>query len=149
MPIDYYINHSRRLVIARGSGTFTESDVLGYQREVWSRPDVAGYHELVDMSDVREIALPASASSSLHQLATEAAAMDQPGTASKLAIVAPERLAFGLGRMYQAYRELDPRSTKQVGVFRTLIEAMSFLGIETLEDPGASPNPAAAQDRIR
>jgi RimJ/RimL family protein N-acetyltransferase len=43
--------------------------------------------------------------------------------------------------MYQTYRGLDPRSTKQVEVFRTLPEALSFLGIKDLEDPGDTKGP--------
>jgi hypothetical protein len=121
------------LVVARGSGTVTDADVFDYQHEVWSRPDVVGYDELVDMSAVETIAVPTD--SRVQQLAAESAAMDPPGCAAKFAIVAPKPLAFGLGRMYQTYRELDRRSTKQVRVFHTLAEALSFLGIRTLEQP--------------
>src|SRR5262245_51431590 len=129
MPIDYYIDHARRLVVARGSGIFTDPEVFAYQREVWSRPDVSGYDELIDMSAVEKIAIPLPAPDSVLRLATEAAAMDSTSQTAKLAIVAPQPHAFGLGRMYQTYRELDPNSTKQVRVFRTLREALSFLGI--------------------
>jgi hypothetical protein len=48
---------------------------------------------------------------------------------SKLAIVAPEDLAFGLGRVYEAYREGNDQSSKRVGVFRTWAEAWTFLGL--------------------
>jgi hypothetical protein len=41
--------------------------------------------------------------------------------------VAPGDYAFGLGRMYESYRRMEGRSTKQVGVFRSLAEAMAFL----------------------
>jgi hypothetical protein len=57
MPIEYRIDSERRIVIARGYGTFTHADVLRYQRDVWSRPELAGYDELVDMSHVELIAL--------------------------------------------------------------------------------------------
>jgi hypothetical protein len=50
VPIDYLINHERRVVLARCRGVLTDEDVFGYQHEVWSRPEVAGYDELVDMS---------------------------------------------------------------------------------------------------
>ena len=83
----------------------------------------------------RVIAAPLPAGPRIRQLASEAAAQDHPESAGKFAIVAPSSLAFGLGREYQTYRELDLRSKKQVGVFRTLAEALSFLGIETLEGP--------------
>ena len=65
--------------------------------------------------------------------ASEAAAQDHPTNPGRFAIVAPSALAFGLGREYAAYRELNVHSKKQVGVFRTLAEALSFLGIETLD----------------
>jgi hypothetical protein len=52
MPIDYHIDHAHRLVVARGRGIFSTSDVMTYQLEVWSQPEVAGFDELVDMSGV-------------------------------------------------------------------------------------------------
>ena len=55
-----------------------------------------------------------------------------------LAVVASENTAFGLGRMFQAYRELDRRSTKEVGIFRTMEEALAFL---SLDHPPEMPNP--------
>ena len=128
MPIDYYIDHGQRLVVARGRGVFTGTDMFAYQREVWSRPDVRGYDELVDMTNVEAIETPSPAGLRIRQLATEAAAQDDPASATKFAIVAPDSLAFGLGREYQSYRDLDARSRKQVGVFRTLAEAVAFLG---------------------
>ena len=45
MPIDYQIVHERRLVMAQGRGTLTDRDVFGYQRDVWSLPEVPGYDE--------------------------------------------------------------------------------------------------------
>jgi hypothetical protein len=132
MPIDYEIDHSRRLVVGRGRGIVTDADVFGYQREVWSRPDVVGYDELVDMSAVTEIAIPTPAGGRFQMLATESASADAAEIPTKFAIVAGEAFAFGLGRMYQAYRELEPRSTKEVKVFRTLPDALAYLGIEGL-----------------
>ena len=45
-------------------------------------------------------------------------------------VVAPTTIAYGLGKMYQAMREMQDRSTKDVGVFRTRDEALAFLGLE-------------------
>jgi len=133
MPLKYHIDHARRLVVARGSGVLTGADIFDYQREVWSRPDVVGYDELVDMTGVTEIATAIPAGDNFRALAALSAAMDPAETPSKFAIVAGEELAFGLGRMYQTYRELDPKSTKEVRVFRTLTEAMAYLNVEALE----------------
>jgi hypothetical protein len=52
MPIGYRVDHNRRLVAARAHGILVAEDLFGYQREAWSRPDVAGYDELVDMRAV-------------------------------------------------------------------------------------------------
>lgn len=125
MPIEYTIDHTRRLVRAAGRGTLTGDDIFNYQKEVWSRPEVTGYDELMDMTDIEKIDLR-----SVHhikQLAELSASMDTTSSQSKFAIVAPGDYAFGLGRMYESYRRLEGRSTKQVGVFRSLAEAMAFL----------------------
>jgi hypothetical protein len=130
MPIHYQIHTDKRLVVARGSGVFTDEDVFRYQREVWSRPEVAGFDELVDMTAVESIAVPSAAR--VRDLAALSASMDPPSAPSRMAIVAPQDIAYGLGRMYEANREMDERSTKKVEVFRTLEEALAFLGIESL-----------------
>ncbi len=127
MPIEYQIDHARRLVTAQGRGVLSDQDVFEYQQAVWSRPDVAGYDELMDMRAVERI-IELSADRVV-RLAALSAAMDA-GRPSRFAIVASQDLAFGLGRMYQTYRSLQESSTKEVGVFRTLGDAMAFLGIE-------------------
>jgi hypothetical protein len=68
MPLEHRIDHRLRLVLARAIGTLTDDEIFAYQREVWSRPDVAGYDELVDMSDVEHVAV-----SSTHRVAELAA----------------------------------------------------------------------------
>jgi hypothetical protein len=129
MPIEYRIEHENRMVIARGFGVITDSDVFGYQREVWSQRELEGYHELVDMSGVERIDLPST--DRVAALAMMSAKMDTPYHPSKFAIVASEDVSFALGRMYQAYREMDPRSTKQVEVFRTMDLALNWMSAST------------------
>lgn len=131
MPIESSIDHERRLVVARAHGIVTDADIFGYQNTVWSRTDVAGYDELVDMSAVERIAVESV--DRVRELASTSAHMDVPST-SKLAIIAPQDVAYGLGRMYATYREMDERSTKQVEVFRTAGEALAFLGVSELEE---------------
>ena len=135
MPIAYRINHDRRIVLARGFGVFSDVDVFGYQREVWSRPEVAGYDEFIDMTDVTSIVAPST--ERIEELATLSARMDWHSSPSRFAILAPGDLAYGLGRMLQNFRELQEQSAKRVGVFRTLGEALEFLALTELpEMPG-------------
>ena len=135
MPIEYQIDHARRRVVAQGTGTVTEQEIFAYQREVWARPEVAGFDQIVDMSAAEHIDAPVPSADGMRDLAALAAGMDHPGQPSRFAIVAPGDLAFGLGRMYSTYRELDPRSTKAVRVFRTMDEALAWLDTP----PGAEP----------
>lgn len=128
MPISYRVDHEARVVVAAGHGVLTDVDVFGYQREAWSRPDVTGYNELIDMTHVDQIALPSA--DRIRDLADLSAGMDIPETRTRLAVVVTDNFAFGLGRMLQAYRELDRRSTKEIGIFRTMDEALVFLGLE-------------------
>jgi hypothetical protein len=128
MPIRYHVDHERRVVFAEGSGTFSDADVFGYQREVWSRPDVHGYSELIDMTAVEQIEQPSP--ERIEQLAQLSAEMDALARSPRFAIIAPTAIAYGLGKMYQAMREMQERSAKEVGVFRTRGEALVFLGLE-------------------
>jgi hypothetical protein len=130
MSIEYCINHDQRLVLAVARGTVSDQDIFEYQRTVWSRSDVAGYNELMDMSEVTHIVPPPLAR--IREMALLAARMDAASTASKFAIVAPGDLAYGLARMYQAYRNLESSGTKQVGVFRALTDARAFLGLQAI-----------------
>jgi hypothetical protein len=93
---------------------------------------VSAYNELVDVSGVEKFTVPIPSGPELERLAHCSAKDDHPTKRSKFAIVAPDELAYGLGRMYQSYRDLEPRSTKEVGVFRTLEEALNFLGVDSL-----------------
>jgi hypothetical protein len=135
MPFEYRIDHGCRIVLTEGRGTVTDPEVFAYQRDVWSSPDLAGYDELIDMSGVMQIVLPTA--ERVRQLADLAAAMDVSTAPARLAIVAPDDYAFGLGRMYSAFRETNPQSTKQVAVFRSRANALQWLGLrEEIEKSG-------------
>ncbi len=135
MPLEHRIDHRLRLVLTRAVGTLTDDEVFAYQREVWSRPDVAGYDELVDMSAVQQVSVPSI--ERVAQLASLSAGMDPQAPVSRFAIVAPRDFEYGLGRLYGARREMDTRGTKRVGVFRTRAEALAWLGLE--REPPADP----------
>jgi hypothetical protein len=130
MPIDYKVFFDRKLVYARCHGTLTDGDVSSYQGEVWSNTDVQGFDEIVDLSGVELIELPSFAR--MKQFAAMAAKMDAPSTSSKLAIAAVTDIQFGLGQMYAGWRNSDQHATKQVQVFRSLPDAMSWLGVKDL-----------------
>jgi len=130
MPISCRINHFRRVVLAAGHGTLNDQDVFTYQKTVWSRKDIAGYDELIDMTEVQEIVPPSTAR--IRQLAEVASKMESSNSASKFAILAPTDEAYGYGRMFKAFRAYQDGETRNVEVFRTKQEVMGFLGLAGL-----------------
>ena len=143
MPLEYDIDHARRLVTARGRGILTYQEMIEYQSAVWSRPDVDGYDELVDVTAVEDFAQPST--DKVRDLASLSAVMDGR-RAAKFAIVARGNLAYGLGRMYQTYRSLEGSGTKNVGVFRTMAEALTFLAAECNAPAPAPDAPGSPTD---
>jgi hypothetical protein len=55
MPIDYRIDTERRIVFAVPRGVLDTDSLFVYQRDAWSRPEVAGFDEPVDMREVERI----------------------------------------------------------------------------------------------
>jgi hypothetical protein len=130
MPVSCRINHLRRIVLAAGHGILNDQDVFIYQKTVWSRKDIAGYDELMDMTDVQKIVPPSTAR--IRQLAEVASKMESSNSTSRFAILAPSDEAYGYGRMFQAFRAYQDGGTRNVGVFRTAEEVLVFLGLAGL-----------------
>jgi hypothetical protein len=135
MPVEYRIDPVQRIVYVTPRGTLTAPELLAYQKEVWSRPDVAGFSELVDMREVGKIDYESP--ERVREVAGFAATMDPPQGGTKLAMVATHDAHFGLARMYQSFREANPRSTREVRTFRSMEQAMAWL----------LPTGAASSDR--
>ena len=135
MPIRYRVDHEARLVVAAGFGRIGDAEVFGYQAEIASRADIRGYDELMDMTGATGFDVPSP--ERVRELARVAASTDMADSPSRFAIVAPGDAAFGLGRMFQIHRGLDPRSVRRVGVFRSMDEALAFLGLEHAPSPPA------------
>ncbi|HET6348598.1 MAG TPA: hypothetical protein VFH88_05880 [Candidatus Krumholzibacteria bacterium] len=127
MPITFHIDHERKLITARITGTLTRADALKYQRDAWSSPDVRAYDELIDTSGMKGVNIPFPSGDAMRELAALSAGMDAPDTPTRFAIVAPGTFAYGLARMYATYRALDRRSTRRVNVFRSIEEATAWL----------------------
>jgi hypothetical protein len=109
MSIECHIDHGRRLVIASASGKLTPEDFFNYQRNVWSLPEVRGFNELVDMSKVEEILSPAF--EHISELAKLSANMDDNTISTKFAIVASDTFAYGMGQLYETFRNVRPTVT--------------------------------------
>ncbi len=125
MPISYTIDRGERLVTATPYGVLTDADIFAYQQAAWSGPETTGFDELIDMAGVTEVEFVSA--DRVSELARLSGSMDAPDRPSRLAIVAASDHHYGLGRMYQAYREMASPGTKIVRVFRSREEALAWL----------------------
>jgi hypothetical protein len=138
MPYELHIDHDLRLVSARVWGKFTEAEAVAYFNErVWTSAEARGYSELIDVTEVRLFS--PQLIKSLPQFAESSARMDASGAiGGNLVIVAADDFLFGLGRMYQALREVQPDTRRKVGVFRTREEALAWLASVQASERGSS-----------
>ncbi|HYF51918.1 MAG TPA: hypothetical protein VEJ63_21095 [Planctomycetota bacterium] len=137
MPIEVRIDSAQRVVFARAVGTLTDDDVFSYQRDVWSRPELSGFDELMDLAHVGTIEVPSA--DRVRQLAVLAAEMEVSVPPGRFAVVAPNDQAYGLARMYESWRELQGTKRKPIGIFRTASEALAFLGLPADFEPRLRP----------
>lgn len=143
MPIKFHIDRDRRIVFGRLVGKVTVPEMFEYSHDVWARPEVVGFDEVIDTNGTNEIEV--ATPTVLRSLAAKSVALSAAVPRGRLAIVAKQQVQFGLSRMYEAYRELEPGRTQEVGVFRTLAEASAFLGIDvTASAPPEEPPPEPA-----
>lgn len=138
MPLKYRIDAGLRLIAAWAEGPVTVRCLFDYQLAVWSRPEVARFRELIDMTRAAAVAAPTPAE--MRELANLSGRMAAAVPTGRTAVVAPQELVFGLGRMYETYRGFQAGEAKEFAVFRTLGEAAEFLGIDPA---GAAADPAA------
>ena len=125
MPIVYRADSAKRRILAEASGAIGQQDLFTYQQTVGTRPEWADYDELFDVSHVDS--LLDIRIDNLKAVADLAASMDKPEYPSKFAIVAPQDLYFGLGRMYESLRESAPHSSRRIAAFRSRAEAERWL----------------------
>jgi hypothetical protein len=128
MPIQRDINHNEKLVCSVLREKVSDAEIFAYQNETWSREDVVGYDELIEIDPLAELEFVSS--DRLTELAVTAATSDTSPHPTKLAIVASTDLHFGLARMYQAKRENIARGMIAVRVFRDRLDALRWLSTE-------------------
>ena len=128
MPATHRIDPQQQLILTRWHGPVSADGLIEalrqYQQLLAQDPKLYGYHELVDFSQTSEVNLNTESILQIARFASRSDALSKP---HKLAFVANTNLAYGLARMYVAYRSIGKRKTKQVQAFRTLAEAQSWL----------------------
>jgi hypothetical protein len=123
MPIDYVIDEERKVLVARAHGELCDADLLDYGQRLCDDESIKrANHELVDLTGVLSSSLVSA--EGVRELARFWHGEYARLSASKLAIIAPTDLAFGLGRMYQMLRDDGP---DHIRIFREGEEAWEWL----------------------
>jgi hypothetical protein len=125
MAISYRYDPDSRTVYIELSGELPEAALVDAARKMSSDPAIPPEHR--ELVDLRGLVATDVTPAALRQVARIFAATDTRPERSRVAIVAPGDLFFGLSRMYEAYRDA---SGLPLRVFRTLEEARAWLGLE-------------------
>lgn len=121
---DIEIDTPRRRVVATWGPVVTDAALMDYQKTVWSDPAIHGYDELIDFRALKQVEVTTEG---LEKVAALAAGMDAAAGAGRFAIVVGDTLSFGLSRMYEAFREIDENSSRQLMVFQGMGDALGWL----------------------
>lgn len=122
MRISYEIDAERRLVVTTVQGEVTAEDLRLHAEAMASDPQRRGtLDEIVDLTGATESSIATRAIRDFAQLMREKD-RNTPGT--KLALVAPANAAFGLARMFEAYRQ---HPSFEIQVFRDGASALRWL----------------------
>lgn len=128
MAVRYRFHRATRLLIARAGQATDEEALLTYAQCLAGDPDVPpGRDELVDLRAVDGERLTTAG---LRRVA-QAFEAHEKGEPARVAIIASSDLAFGLSRMYQAYRS---QSSTEIRVFRDLEEACRWLELDAVPE---------------
>jgi hypothetical protein len=132
MPACYRQDSARGVLVVTLRGDVTDQDLLDLARKASRDPEIEpGQHELVDCREVEAIS---ASTQCLRRVAEIYAESDRADDEVQVAIVAPRDAAYGVARMYQAFRTGSP---VDIQVFREMEQAEAWLGLA----PGGEASP--------
>lgn len=124
MPIAYQVLPEQGVVVVELRGRINDAELLeAVDRLIADADRLPGLHELVD---AREMEVSDTSSAALRKVAERFAGGPRPEKGVRIALVAASDAAYGLARMYQAFRD---ESAAGFRVFRALPEARIWLGL--------------------
>lgn len=126
MPIDYRIDSARGIVFTTATGILTNEELLAHKQRLLTDPAFHGH--LVELSDVRSVERLDVTPEGIGQFVQQDARDTRKLERYKLAIVATEAVVFGMARMYQTRTS---KHLPNVGIFRSMDEAATWLGRES------------------
>ena len=121
MPCEYAIDVERKLVITTGTGVLTGAEVLAHQKSLGANKDFnPEFSQLLDFTTYTRIDVPGPMIKVLAERN-----LFSP-RARRAFLVGHSKVAFGIIRMFQAYRELSG-APEQMRIFEHREEALQWL----------------------
>ena len=115
----------RNVLFVTFEGSLADEDLVKYAHQATGDANIpSGHDELVDLRGAEEGNVN---SHTLQQIADLFTRGDKSPEQSRVAIVAERDIAYGLSRMYQAFRSDSPLDLR---VFREMNEARAWLGLD-------------------
>ena len=128
MPAEHTIDHEKKRITTVWTGEATDRDLIAsltkYQQEIKGLPVYSSYDEILDFSTTSSFMLSADGIKKLAQIAVNT---DVAGVRTRLAIIVNKPVAYGLARMYAAYRSLVSERGKDVRVYMNCRDAVEWL----------------------
>jgi len=125
MPISYRIDKAARVVICTHAGMTSDADFIHTYKSLFNDPEYeAGLSKLIDLREADSVGRSGKALMAIRDLLT--IQYEGSSVTTRIAIVAPADLSFGLGRMYEMLTDDAPQ---KVGVFRSMQKAVEWLGV--------------------
>lgn len=122
MPLTYQLDPTRRRITTVAAGILTDADVAAYKTAILADERIGtDWSELADVRGIERFDVTAAGVRTLVQLDMAHTAGRPP---TRVAIVAPADVVFGMARMYQ---QSNSRGPDMVGVFRALDAAEAWL----------------------
>ena len=125
----HHIDDKARLIVTTCiSVKTTETDMLKalarYQDTIQNQADLIDYNELLIFPEATDMDLSLSGVKKLAKLAVTSDGKDPN---RKLAILMQSNLGYGLGKIYQIYRNVIKRSGKKVRVYKQVKAALAWV----------------------
>jgi len=128
MPVNHHIDSNNQLIITTWEGIACDIEFIEaikhYQNNIQNRPDCINYNEVVDLSKVTSFKLTTDGIKTIGSIASNT---DSKELNKKLALIVSSNLAFGLARMYEAYRSFSNTSNKEIRVFKDETDAFIWV----------------------
>jgi len=132
MPAKHHINNASQLLITTWEGEAVDVDFIEaikkYQKDIQSNSDYHHFNEIVDLTRITGIKLTTNG---IKHISSIASSSDQNRANTKLALIVSSNLAFGLARMYEAYRSMSRNINKEIRVFKNEDDAFVWINEKT------------------